>query len=104
MSNQINDGGPALPTADAYHPSGQIAYGRKGMTLRDWFAGQETLEDLDGPECSIQFYFLEALAGPKPIKPHCEDPIAWAVWESTWRANLKYIRADAMLKARGGAK
>ena len=40
MSDPINDGGPALPTADAYHPSGQIAYGRKGMSLRDWFAGQ----------------------------------------------------------------
>jgi hypothetical protein len=104
MSEQINDGGSALPTADAYHPSGQIAYGRKGMSLRDWFAGQETLADLDHPEATISPELTNALAGPRPDKTFTEDPIAWKVWESNWRAKLKYIRADAMLKARGGGK
>jgi len=79
MSEQINDGGPALPTADAYHPSGQIAYGRKGMTLRDWFAGQALVGLLSGP----------AVEGvPTPDR----------------KAVVAYQFADAMLKARGGAK
>jgi len=73
MSEQINDGGPALPTADAYHPSGQIAYGRKGMTLRDWFAGQ-------------------ALAGLVPYV------VKGATFENV--AEDAYKAADAMLRAR----
>jgi hypothetical protein len=77
MSEQINDGGPALPTADAYHPSGQIAYGRKGMSLRDWFAGQ-------------------ALAGLLAGRFSTGDKAP------NW-ANSSYAIADAMLKARGGA-
>ena len=77
MSEQINDGGPALPTADAYHPSGQIAYGRKGMSLRDWFAGQ-------------------ALAGMVAAVDRSGSHALYA--------EESYKFADAMLKARGGAK
>jgi len=78
MSDPINDGGPALPTADAYHPSGQIAYGRKGMSLRDWFAGQ-------------------ALSGLLAGRGNNGDKAP------NW-ANGSYAIADAMLKARGGGK
>ena len=78
MSDPINDGGPALPTADAYHPSGQIAYGRKGMSLRDWFAGQA----------------LEGLLSEPKEGATTPDRYSQAA----------YIFADAMLKARGGAK
>jgi len=77
MSEQINDGGPALPTADSYHPSGQIAYWRKGMTLRDWFAGQALAGLLASNENNMPFDVVAPLA---------------------------YRHADAMLKARGGAK
>ena len=79
MSEQINDGGPALPTADAYHPSGQIAYGRKGMTLRDWFAGQALAGLLSGPA-------EEGAMAPDR------------------KAVLAYQFADAMIAARGGVK
>ncbi|MCH8476353.1 MAG: hypothetical protein LAT56_00205 [Wenzhouxiangella sp.] len=37
---KINDGGPAFPQPDTYHAGGQIEFGKPGMTLRDWFAGQ----------------------------------------------------------------
>ena len=40
MNTPSNDGGPAFPQPDVYHPSGQIQYGTPGMSLRDWFAGQ----------------------------------------------------------------
>jgi hypothetical protein len=36
----INDGGPAFPVPDVYHPNGQIEYGSPGMSLRAYFAGQ----------------------------------------------------------------
>ena len=41
MTDKINDGGPAFPTAPAYAADGRtLSYGFAGMTLRDWFAGQ----------------------------------------------------------------
>jgi hypothetical protein len=100
MSNQ-NDGGPAFPTPSRCNPQGLAEYS-DGMTLRDWFAGHETLADLDRPEIIIGKELLVALAGPCPEKAYDQDPVAWVIWESNWRAKLKYIRADAMLKARGG--
>ena len=96
MSAQIVDGGPAFPSNDD-------GIQNEGMTLRDWFAGKETLADLDHPEATISAELTNALAGPRPDKTFAEDPIAWTVWAATVRAKLKYIRADAMLKARGGA-
>lgn len=58
------DGGAAFPSGD-YHPV-------KGMTLRDWFAGQVLVGLITSPRDSI--YTTEELA---------------------------YIVADRMLKARG---
>ena len=41
MSAQFDDGGPAFPeTGLSGLPNGEFIYGRTGMTLRDWFAGQ----------------------------------------------------------------
>lgn len=40
MSNEQQDGGPAYPTADIRYANGSIQYGKSGMALRDWFAGQ----------------------------------------------------------------
>lgn len=72
MSGQ-NDGGPAFPVADTFHPDGQIQYGTNGMSLRDWFAGQ-------------------ALAGmlSSEYRPDGEGA----------KANWAYELADAMLRAR----
>lgn len=75
------------------------------MSLRDWFAGRETLREWDNSDSNPSAAFCETLAGPKP--PHgwgykTEDElVAMLQWEATWRARIKYIRADAMLKARG---
>lgn len=78
---QIDDGGPAFPAG--YHPEGNSA-DQHGMSLRDWLAGQ-------------------ALAGwlasytpdePHPVIGKCDNRAA----------ELSYKIADAMLRARGGAK
>jgi hypothetical protein len=72
----INDGGPAFPSADSQHPNGDVEYGKPGMTLRDWFAGQ-----------ALAGYFANAHT------PH---------QNATDCADYMYRVADAMLKARGG--
>lgn len=54
MSNEINDGGPAFPFGkriESYDSTTGILHGisechHPGMSLRDWFAGQATDEDL----------------------------------------------------------
>jgi hypothetical protein len=43
--SKVDTYGPAFPTSVAFHPdadfgNGMIVTGDKGMTLRDWFAGQ----------------------------------------------------------------
>ena len=92
MNNQINDGGPAFPAQDwqakgNHHP---------GMTLRDYFAAAETLDDLE----DLNMAGAVALAGPKPEGNWSTNPIEWLKWEAKWRAELRFIRADAMIKAR----
>jgi hypothetical protein len=88
-----NDGGPAFPCA-ASDGLGR-SHLQEGMTLRDWFAGQEQLKDWeDAGGGSI----TEALAGPRPNWQI--DPVGYIRWEARWRAAIKYIRADAMLAVR----
>jgi hypothetical protein len=66
----------------------------KKKELRDEFAKGEGLYDL--ANCNYYQEVMEALAGyPEPA-----DLIESVEWESAWRAKLRYIRADAMLKAR----
>lgn len=100
-----NDGGPAFPAQDwqakgNHHP---------GMSLRDWFAGQETLADFDNPDATMPRGMAEALAGrPRPDHGAGNTRDQWLAmlqWDADWRARLKFIRADAMLRAReGGGK
>ena len=93
-----NTGGPAFPippfgTGD---PRDGLSTSWEGMTLRDWFAGNEQLVDcveISVPAC-------EALAGKRPDGTWKDNPIALIEWEAAWRARIRYIRADAMLKAR----
>jgi hypothetical protein len=71
-----NDGGPAFPVPDTYHPNGQVQYGSCGMSLRDYFAGQ-------------------AMQG------FCADPTNHQVFNGhDDAADSAYQLADAMLAAR----
>lgn len=63
-----------------------------GMTLRDWFAGQES----ECPEFSIET--AEALAGYKC--PNIDNRLAYAKWVAAWKAKWRYISADAMIAER----
>jgi len=101
MSGPINSGGPAFPCevpAD-YRDTEPTKF--PGMTLRDWFAGNERIDDNE--EFGVQI--LESLVGPRPEGTWSSNPLEWLDWDSRWRAAIRYSRADAMIAARkGGAK
>lgn len=71
-----------------------------GMTLRDWFAGRETLSDCNNADGT----FWSAILG-RQLPLYREDPLGYIKAETEARAILKWMRADAMLAARkeGGA-
>ena len=97
MSQPIDDGGPAFPVPVEFDPNGQLIFhGSFGMSLRDWLAGQEkidTAEDFGWEAC-------EALAGPRPTGDWHTNPLGWLRWEASWKAAVRYARADAMITAR----
>ncbi len=96
MSAQ-NDGGPAFPS-DSACASWQCRKPSSGMSLRDWFAGHETLSDWDVTGACMPKEAAELLAGrPCPTTGNYVDNL---IWEADWRARLRFIRADAMLEAR----
>ena len=94
MSNQINDGGQAFPRAVQFDDAFINGH---GMTLRDYFAAAEKLEDLD--ETCISDIAV-ALAGPIPTGNWRTNTVEWIKWKAKWRAEMRFIRADAMLRAR----
>jgi hypothetical protein len=76
MSAPIDDGGPAFPVQGYDNPNHGWQYGDNGMSLRDWFAGQATVED-------IKYYMSTS-----------RDGFARTPVEARWQF------ADAMLAAR----
>ena len=100
-----NDGGPAFPVPMVPYRDGFTEVKEGGMSLRDWFAGQERLADWDNSDAVMQRAMAEALAG-QPQPPNgwagktTAELIAMLRWEAEWKAALKYLRADAMMKAR----
>lgn len=93
----INDGGPAFPVWEL-NGKGQPEMTGFGMTLRDYFAAKaEGLHDDATPE------FAEALTGrkqPDVVHGSPENMLEWARFRADADAVLRYIQADAMLRAR----
>jgi hypothetical protein len=84
-----HDGGPAFP--NPYIEADPL---EKGMTLRDWFAGQA---DITGSLAVVDRDICENLCGPAPAQT---DTIDLFKWQAKVLATLRYIAADAMLEAR----
>lgn len=104
MSAQPDDGGPAFPAdyeAENSRPGSRAWEQHPGMSLRDWFAGQETLSDYDHPD-SWKHYgvILEAVSGRPPDA--AAEPLSYFKWECEARAKIRFMRADAMIAARKG--
>jgi hypothetical protein len=109
VSTLIDDGGPAFPFdwVDFQPTTGDQVVREQfsGMSLRDHFASRETLSEWDNHDAVVANQMAEALAGyPRPSHGwKCETASEWLAmvkWEADWRAALRYIRADAMIKAR----
>lgn len=101
MKTTQDDGGPAFPSKMlvnrfATEETAQQLIGADGMSLRDWFAGMERMRSDE----DFTWELCEALAGPRPNKDRKTDPVGWEIWRATWRAKIRFIRADAMLSAR----
>jgi hypothetical protein len=112
VSEKIEDGGPAFPTTihGVTEFSGQPTIDTyEGMSLRDWFAQKAPLAEIE----EIKFKNLsrvsaEVLAGRshpvEPRKPTREELVSYQIdvvkWQAEVTAALRFIMADAMLKAR----
>ena len=78
---KINDGGPAFPVPMVPWEGGFINVECTGMTLRDWFAGHASEQD-------IEEHTIGDLRG------------SGRSYNNRSREQAKYAYADAMLKAR----
>lgn len=117
---QPNDGGPAFPQADSYAAS-EIALAAiagmargderdatylrvkaealRGMTLRDWFAGQ-----LPDPFRDVSLAETASGMSGVPCPAQSADSAEWTRFWAEAEAAVRYMKADAMLKAREACK
>ena len=95
MSKQDN-GGPAFPFVE---PDTSCNV-NEGMTLRDYFAAKADIsKDIDDDGCitpRLAFSLMECASPPSWDDNYFEARLWWAEAE----ARLRYLKADAMLKAR----
>jgi hypothetical protein len=75
-------------------PRNYVEDGHNGMTLRDYFAAQVQID----AELGVQY--AEALIGRK-MPDYASDTINNAMFWADVHARLRFISADAMLRARG---
>lgn len=88
----MNTGGPAFPLAASTGDPRDGVYCQSGMSILDWYAGQEMIGDEE-----LSAGICDHFAGPKPTGNWSTNPAGWYEWEARWRAGIKYMRASAML-------
>ena len=94
-----NNGGPAFPVLPPLGPDDTAAVGypyvSEGMSLRDYLAAKADVGDFD---------HLSKAVGVALLGRSCPSVDAGArgclEWWAEYRAALRYMEADAMLKAR----
>lgn len=85
MSTRVNDGGPAYPAAPNPNYTDDAQLGQRGMSVRDWFAGQALpakIKDADSFNDDCRNNRNNTRITPEDVAHSC------------------YVYADAMLKAR----
>ena len=87
--SEINDGGPAFPVI------WQNAGPDLGMSLRDYFAAQHRFD-----ESGITTIQAEAVMGGKSPDWMTESHLDCLKWWIEAEARIRFLAADAMLKAR----
>lgn len=98
--NAIKTGGPAFPCEAEVeapydgHNSGKSIERLRGMTLRDYLAAShKPMEEDMSTDCG------KVLLGRECPK-WGDDPVGNAIWWADYRSALRYMEADAMLRAR----
>jgi hypothetical protein len=93
--SEIKDGGPAFPVPE---PGLEC-----GMTLLDYFAIHADMRELIEPDGFIpQRLALAVMGGENPPNWDSEQ-VAATQWWCEAEAKIRYIKAHAMLRARGAA-
>jgi hypothetical protein len=88
---------PAFPSTNAIATaSGVMTQGHPGMTLRDYFATHADIGNVDG----LPLSWGERLLGRKCPECNPAAPRPCLQWWADYRAAMRYMEADAMLKAR----
>jgi len=91
MKEPIDDGGPAfhsITVKNGDNRNGPTHYYHRGMSLRDWFAGQ----------CNPEMYNpKDTFFASFSRRPSTEELAKWV-------AAIRFMEADAMLAARKEAK
>jgi|GEM_PF-2529492 len=95
---QPNGTWPAFPSGSVATGDGETVAYTMGMTMRDYFAAEAT-PDAD----RITAELADALVGPLDQSTASNDPIYYVRRKFLILAKLKYLEADAMIKAREDA-
>lgn len=104
----VDDGGPAFPVDTGRqedgtygHQTGGSTWQSGGMTLRDYMAAHV------GADVDMAAQYAESLVGsPMPKQSTPLRPTYWrevAAWWAEAEAVQRYLKADAMLKARAAS-
>jgi hypothetical protein len=90
-------GGPAFPVTEVFDDRrGEVTqYGSTGMTLRDYLAVNCDIGNVDELTVSVGGRLLG-----RSLPDIVSDAQGALRWWADYRAALRYIEADAMLKAR----
>ena len=97
MSDTTNHGGPAFPVSTSEpstgHQDGPNTWQFPGMTLRDHLAATVNIDSAaTTPNVGKRLVGRDF--------PGWSDPVGSVEWMAEVRATLRYIEADAMLRAR----
>lgn len=107
---KIDDGGPAFPVSfnETNEHGVQFPFVERGMSLRDWFAGQAPINYDDEVSIDVVAAYIGT---PHPGPGHGvtwtpQHKIACQQWWDVYDTRRRYAWADAMLAARaeGGAE
>jgi hypothetical protein len=97
--NKINNGGPAFPVTPE-NEARMNGSGGKGISARDYFAAKADIsKDLEDDGCIAERLALNLMDG-SPMPAWDSDYLAARIWWAEAEARLRYMKADAMLKAR----
>ncbi|MFG1417220.1 hypothetical protein V5F38_05325 [Xanthobacter sp. V0B-10] len=96
MTDQSNDGGAAFPNAwdDTNEYGVKFSFVERGMNLRDWFATHY-------PTTELSESWAAVVMGEAPPKWEPGNELNCIRWWIDADARVRFIHADAMLKARG---